>query len=157
MIHFLEQRHEGGVTAEQREERRLVSDGASKEVGTCAGQPKRDRSAERVADHPRRHEPEVLDQRSEVGHVLANAALSGGALALAVSAAVIGKDPEGSGQARNDQVPVVVGVPGPRTPISMPRPPSESYETCRFLRAGLARKCLKHVQKLRSVKCVPLP
>src|SRR5262245_27951488 len=77
-----------------------------------AGQPKRDRSAERVPDHPRRHEPQVLDQRSEVSDILTNAARSGGALALAVSAAVICKNPKRIGQARNNQVPVVVGIPG---------------------------------------------
>src|SRR5262245_54469337 len=78
-----------------------------------AGQPKRNRTAERVPDYPHRHEPQVLDQRSEVSDILANAARSGGALALAVSAAVICKNPKRIGQARNNQVPVVVGIPGP--------------------------------------------
>jgi hypothetical protein len=101
-IHFRKQRCERGIIAEQREERRLVGDEAAEEVGTRAGQPQRDRRAEGVPDHPCRHEPQVLDQGHEVGDVLANAALSGGALAFAVSAAVIGKDPKRIGQARHD-------------------------------------------------------
>jgi len=90
-----------------------VSDQASEEFGMFVGQPKRDRSTERVSDYPRRHEPQVVDQRSEVSDILANAARSGGPLALTVSAAVICKNPKRIGQARNNQVPVVVGVPGP--------------------------------------------
>jgi hypothetical protein len=50
LIHFREQRQESRIIAEQREERRLVCDQPSDELGTLAGQPKRDRSAERVAD-----------------------------------------------------------------------------------------------------------
>jgi hypothetical protein len=73
----------------------------SEEFGTLAGQPKGDRSAEGVPDHPCGHEAQVLDQCSEVGDVLTNAALSGGALAFAVSAPVVGKDPKRIGQTRN--------------------------------------------------------
>ena len=41
---------------------RLVRDEAAEQCGTLAGQPQRDRSAERVRDHPRRRERQVLEQ-----------------------------------------------------------------------------------------------
>jgi hypothetical protein len=49
------------IIAEQREQRWLVRDEASEEFGMLAGQAKRNRSAERVPDHPRRDEPQVLE------------------------------------------------------------------------------------------------
>ena len=64
----------------------------AKKVGALASQPKRDRRAKRVPDHPRRPEAQMLDQASEVGNVLADAALRGWTLALAVAAPVIGEN-----------------------------------------------------------------
>jgi hypothetical protein len=44
----------------------------------------------------------MLDQCPEVGDILANAPRSGGALALAVPATIIGEDPKRLGQGRDD-------------------------------------------------------
>ena len=55
----------------------------------------------------------MLDQRREVGDILLDAALSGGTLAFAVAAPVIGKNSKRLGQTRNDEIPAVVRCPGP--------------------------------------------
>jgi hypothetical protein len=102
LAYFLEHRGYGGISGEQGEQRRLVADKASEEVGTLAGQPKCDRGPKGVAGHPCRLEPQVLDQRSEVSNVLAHATLSGGSRAFAVPAAVIRENAKRIGQARND-------------------------------------------------------
>ena len=59
---FVEHRGHGGIVREQREQRRLVRDDPSKEIGALASQPKRDRCAERVSGHPCR--PKSPDARS---------------------------------------------------------------------------------------------
>jgi len=55
----------------------------------------------------------MVDQGSEVGDILVNAALLGRTLAFAVAAPVVGENPKRLGQSRNDKVPVVVRPPRP--------------------------------------------
>ena len=82
------------VACEQREQRRFVYDDPTQEVRALRGQPERDRAAERVPRDPCRSEPQVLDERSEVRHVVVNAPLTFRPLAGAVAAAVERQDPE---------------------------------------------------------------
>ena len=69
-----------------------MSDEAPEEFRALARQPKRDRSAKGVPNYPGGRELQVLHQCSEVSDVLSNAALSTGALALAVSTARYGPE-----------------------------------------------------------------
>jgi hypothetical protein len=88
---FLQHRGRSRVTGEQRDQRRLVRDDPSQEVGPLASQPERDRRAKRVSADPRRREPQVLDQRREIGNILADAPLVGRTLAFAVTPPVVGE------------------------------------------------------------------
>jgi hypothetical protein len=52
-----------------------VDDDTSKELGALTGQPKRDRSAERVSNDPGGSHAQMLDESREIGSILANATL----------------------------------------------------------------------------------
>ena len=89
LAHFVEHRRHGRIVREQCEQRRLVRNDSSKEVGALARQPKRDRRSKRGSGDPGRPEPGVLDQGGKIGDILAHAALAPWALAFAVAAPVV--------------------------------------------------------------------
>jgi hypothetical protein len=112
-LHLIQHRRVSRVVVEQRKQRRLVCDDAAEKLATLAGQPKRDRSTERVPYDPRWRNSQVLHQYGKVDDIFTNAALTGGTFALAVTAPIIDKNATRLGQPRNDQIPIMVRIPRP--------------------------------------------
>ena len=80
--------------------------------GRCDDQIERDDRPEGAADDMRGRNPETIDQRCKVAHVVADAALRREPLALAVTSTIVGRDAAAARQQRDHAVPVVMVAPG---------------------------------------------
>jgi hypothetical protein len=108
--HGFELRPDLRIAGRHRGQRRLVRDHAANQVRSPRGEADGDGGPEGGARHVRRLTAEALDQRGEIVLLVPSRSLDI-ALAAAVTAAVVGHDPEGRGQLGRDGLPVVAVRP----------------------------------------------